>query len=410
MKSKEELKKLFENGDKPTQEEFWEWQDSYWHKGEKLPIETAGLYKIKGSVPDLTTLNYMSNMSEGDVYNVIETGDNYVYVLNLNNMGEAGWDKLGGLSDLSAINLQTVLDNGSYANDKSGSSLPSEMNLNLPLKTINWSLWGENASSTSSFVHDVNKLAGEVLNNGSFVGFNADSNLSHVRLYAGKQSMKSEVALKHDTALTYLADYSSKFSDRSLVDKAYVNNNFIGFTETNLPNANGDVNYKRYLVQKDDGTVGYAPKNLQTITPRVDIVDYRDDANYYYVKILVTNHAGSQFSSTNAQPAFQVFVSSNDVTTPIKGIIEPLDSGQPNTAEDGYISTTVAGGINVSMYIVGGELRLPKSLNTSPRWIPANNRLLISVLYTGLHNLDVQHNKLYDYPRVAQTSRFLSSF
>ena len=96
MKSKEELKKLFENGDKPTQEEFWEWQDSYWHKDEKLPTENAGLYKIKGSVPDLTALHLMNSMSEGDVYNLLDTGDNYVYVLDLNNTGEAGWDKLGG--------------------------------------------------------------------------------------------------------------------------------------------------------------------------------------------------------------------------------------------------------------------------------------------------------------------------
>ena len=36
MKTKEELKLYFENGDVPVQEDFWEWQDSYWHKGEKL--------------------------------------------------------------------------------------------------------------------------------------------------------------------------------------------------------------------------------------------------------------------------------------------------------------------------------------------------------------------------------------
>ncbi|QQQ26913.1 hypothetical protein [Chryseobacterium indoltheticum] len=101
MISKEELKKLFENGDKPTQEEFWEWQDSYWHKGEKLPLETAGLYKIKGSVGTKTDLDYMTSMTEGDVYNVIETGDNYVYVLDLNNTGEPGWDKLSGIIDLA---------------------------------------------------------------------------------------------------------------------------------------------------------------------------------------------------------------------------------------------------------------------------------------------------------------------
>ncbi|MCD0454192.1 hypothetical protein LPB85_01875 [Chryseobacterium sp. LC2016-27] len=96
MKSKEELKKLFENGDKPTQENFWEWQDSYWHKDEKLPTENTGIYKIKGSVPDLTALHLMNSMSEGDVYNLLDTGDNYVYVLDLNNTREAGWDKLGG--------------------------------------------------------------------------------------------------------------------------------------------------------------------------------------------------------------------------------------------------------------------------------------------------------------------------
>ncbi|WP_426481122.1 hypothetical protein [Chryseobacterium sp. R2ACT005] len=39
MKTKEELKKYFENGDIPVQEEFWEWQNSYWHKDEKIPAD-----------------------------------------------------------------------------------------------------------------------------------------------------------------------------------------------------------------------------------------------------------------------------------------------------------------------------------------------------------------------------------
>jgi hypothetical protein len=36
MKTKQELKLYFENGDKPMQEHFWEWLDSYWHKDEKI--------------------------------------------------------------------------------------------------------------------------------------------------------------------------------------------------------------------------------------------------------------------------------------------------------------------------------------------------------------------------------------
>ncbi|MCD9618174.1 leucine-rich repeat domain-containing protein [Chryseobacterium gleum] len=36
MKTKEELKKYFENGDIPVQEDFWALMDSYWHKNEKI--------------------------------------------------------------------------------------------------------------------------------------------------------------------------------------------------------------------------------------------------------------------------------------------------------------------------------------------------------------------------------------
>lgn len=117
MKSKEELKKLFENGDKPTQENFWEWQDSFWHKDEKLPTKNIGGYKIKGSVPDLTALHLMNNMVEGDVYNLLDTGDNYVYVLDLNNTGEAGWDKLSGFVDLSDYATTAYVDEKIGANE-----------------------------------------------------------------------------------------------------------------------------------------------------------------------------------------------------------------------------------------------------------------------------------------------------
>lgn len=37
MKTKQELKLLFENDDTPNQDDFWEWQDSYWHKEDKIP-------------------------------------------------------------------------------------------------------------------------------------------------------------------------------------------------------------------------------------------------------------------------------------------------------------------------------------------------------------------------------------
>ncbi|PXY44535.1 hypothetical protein [Flavobacterium hydrophilum] len=32
------LKSWYETGDVPTQEQFWAWFESYWHKNEKIPI------------------------------------------------------------------------------------------------------------------------------------------------------------------------------------------------------------------------------------------------------------------------------------------------------------------------------------------------------------------------------------
>jgi len=223
MKSKQELKKYFENGDKPTQEQFWEWQDSYWHKDEKLentiPLSgtedgenvtgkitseastvlvadwgnieagngarlnqvegfvidkanktaqlqsdsirivdnsaqgngtlvsintTEGvvanklypitspyqyiqrnhllsnyytkpqvdglierLYKIKGSVQDFDSLPSVGN-TLGDVYNLNDTGDNYVWADH--NDGIGYWDRLSGLYDLSSYATQSYVD------------------------------------------------------------------------------------------------------------------------------------------------------------------------------------------------------------------------------------------------------------------------------------------------------------
>jgi hypothetical protein len=224
MKTKQEIKKYFENGDKPTQEQFWEWQDSYWHKDEKLEntiplsgtengenvtgkitseastvlvadwekIETGSgarltqeegfvidkgikaaqlqsdslriidnsaqgngalisvstaqgivanklypltspyqytqkehllsdyytkpqvdslverLYKIKGSVPDFDSLPSSGN-TLGDVYNLSDNGDNYVWA-DHNNDGIGYWDKLSGLYDLSSYATQVYVD------------------------------------------------------------------------------------------------------------------------------------------------------------------------------------------------------------------------------------------------------------------------------------------------------------
>lgn len=61
--------------------------------------KVSSVYKVKGSVQSEAKLP--TNNSEGDVYNLIDTGENVVWVSNLNNTGTPGWDKLGSVVNLS---------------------------------------------------------------------------------------------------------------------------------------------------------------------------------------------------------------------------------------------------------------------------------------------------------------------
>ena len=60
--------------------------------------EISSVYKAKGSVATFEDLP--TNAQVGDVYNVIATGKNYVWVENLID-GESGWDDLAGIVDLT---------------------------------------------------------------------------------------------------------------------------------------------------------------------------------------------------------------------------------------------------------------------------------------------------------------------
>ena len=53
-----------------------------------------GIYTVKGSVDNFETLETIDNVQIGDVYNLLDTGANYVYTAS-------GWDKLSETIDLS---------------------------------------------------------------------------------------------------------------------------------------------------------------------------------------------------------------------------------------------------------------------------------------------------------------------
>lgn len=70
--SKEDLKTYFENGDIPNQDQFWAWQDSYWHKTDEndiIPAERVDLSAkadlIEGKVPASQLPSYVDDVIEG---------------------------------------------------------------------------------------------------------------------------------------------------------------------------------------------------------------------------------------------------------------------------------------------------------------------------------------------------------
>lgn len=89
MKTKQELKQYFENGDIPVQEEFWEWQESYWHKDENIPQDNIlGLketIKTKLNAPD-------PNLSSGFYFIAHNSPWTTYQKINLNSYYLTSWN------------------------------------------------------------------------------------------------------------------------------------------------------------------------------------------------------------------------------------------------------------------------------------------------------------------------------
>jgi len=80
MKTKEELKLYFENGDKPTQEQFWQWMDSYWHKDEKIDQES--IETIERVIPLIDNNEFKGNFLSVRISNSIKKISDAAYVYN----------------------------------------------------------------------------------------------------------------------------------------------------------------------------------------------------------------------------------------------------------------------------------------------------------------------------------------
>ena len=68
MTEKNILQNWFVTGAKPTQEQFWAWQESYWHKGESIPTEKIlGLSEVLANKADAEILQHKANLDSSNL-------------------------------------------------------------------------------------------------------------------------------------------------------------------------------------------------------------------------------------------------------------------------------------------------------------------------------------------------------
>ncbi|MBP7173013.1 MAG: hypothetical protein KBA33_02955 [Cloacibacterium sp.] len=142
MKTKQELKQFFENGDKPTQEQFWEWQDSYWHKEETIPqnkVEIDLSQKadlVDGKVPSSQLPSYVDDVLEfatfselpnpgekGKIYIATDTGKSYRWSGTMWQVLESTSEEGSNIAntDLTNTNPRTFTQKAAFTWDSLGS-------------------------------------------------------------------------------------------------------------------------------------------------------------------------------------------------------------------------------------------------------------------------------------------------
>ena len=100
MTEKNILQNWFVTGAKPTQEQFWAWQESYWHKSESIPTEKIlGLSEVLANKADVEMLQHKANLDSS----------------NLTNEHVLAWKKALGVGELPT-NIATIDEGNKQGN------------------------------------------------------------------------------------------------------------------------------------------------------------------------------------------------------------------------------------------------------------------------------------------------------
>jgi hypothetical protein len=163
MKSKQELKQYFENNDIPKQEEFWEWQDSYWHKDEKIPSDKIDLSEkadlVGGKVPASQLPSYVDDVLEFASFAALPTqGESGKIYITIDNEKLYRWS--GSLyiqiESLENQTLRSIVTNGNYS-PRFISFVPENYNQNSTEGSRDAAL-GANPTTYSFFFGNMNPV------------------------------------------------------------------------------------------------------------------------------------------------------------------------------------------------------------------------------------------------------------
>ena len=219
-------------------------------KGE-VDTKITGVYKIKGSVANYAALP-SSGQVIGDVWNLLDTGGNYVWTGTV-------WDELGTTVDISG---KANIDSPTFTGIPLAPTAPAGTN-NTQIATtaftttaIPWTKTGDDiknnntgkviiiggAGGTFTEAFKTQRLSGatwvdgfKVFNGGNFeyqygYGIYLSANVFGNNSGGVQMSTTSGNAFISNVRIKYLTDLSTSYDDRTLVDKGYVNNTFVPYT------------------------------------------------------------------------------------------------------------------------------------------------------------------------------------
>ncbi|WEK69011.1 MAG: hypothetical protein P0Y62_14295 [Candidatus Chryseobacterium colombiense] len=162
----------------------------------EVDAKLSAVYRPKGSVANFASLPTTGN-TEGDVWNILDTGANYVWVLNLNNTGTPGWDKLSETVDLTnyvTINTEQTVEarktfNGATNNTYTGAAIMVNGNQTIgAYPTIAFHQPGSHAGTIS--LRDPNQFSFRNISDSDYIyltakGFNKDGSSDSYVLTGG---------------------------------------------------------------------------------------------------------------------------------------------------------------------------------------------------------------------------------